>query len=62
MAQIEISLPTLGEGIIEAEITHWLVAEGEKVEAEQSVVEIATDKVDSEVPAAGADNHRNSVA
>jgi len=54
MAQIEISLPAIGEGIIEAEITRWLVAEGEKVQAEQSVVEIATDKVDSEVPAADA--------
>ncbi len=54
MAQIEISLPALGEGVIEAEITRWLVGEGEKVEAEQPVVEIATDKVDSEVPAADA--------
>ena len=51
MAQIEISLPALGEGIIEAEVTRWLVAEGDRVETEQPVVEIATDKVDSEVRA-----------
>jgi 2-oxoglutarate dehydrogenase E2 component (dihydrolipoamide succinyltransferase) len=52
MAQTEIILPALGEGIIEAEITRWLVAEGERVEPEQPLVEIATDKVDSEVQTA----------
>ena len=41
----------MGEGIIEAEITRWLVKEGQAVEAEDPVVEIATDKVDSEIPA-----------
>jgi 2-oxoglutarate dehydrogenase E2 component (dihydrolipoamide succinyltransferase) len=51
MAKIEILLPAMGEGIIEATITKWLVKEGEQVSEDQSIVEIATDKVDSEIPA-----------
>ncbi len=50
MSRIEIQLPAMGEGIIEATITRWLVAVGDKVEIDQSLVEIATDKVDSEIP------------
>jgi len=53
MAQIEIILPAMGEGIIEAEITRWLVREGDKVEVDTPVVEVATDKVDSEIPSPG---------
>lgn len=51
MAKIEILLPAMGEGIIEATITKWLVNEGDKIEEDQSLVEVATDKVDSEIPA-----------
>ena len=51
MAKIEILLPAMGEGIIDATITKWLVNIGDKVEEDQSIVEIATDKVDSEIPA-----------
>ncbi|MGE0090644.1 MAG: dihydrolipoamide acetyltransferase family protein [Bacteroidales bacterium] len=51
MAKIEIVLPAMGEGIIEATITKWLVKEGDQVNEDQSIVEIATDKVDSEIPA-----------
>lgn len=51
MAQVEILMPKLGESVMEATITKWLIDEGGKVELEQPVVEIATDKVDSEVPA-----------
>lgn len=50
MSRIEIQLPAMGEGIIEATITRWLVAVGDTVEIDQSLVEIATDKVDSEIP------------
>lgn len=50
MAKVEILLPSMGEGIIEATLTKWLVKEGDKVEEDQSLVEIATDKVDSEIP------------
>ena len=41
----------MGEGIIEAEVTRWLVKEGQAIEADQPLVEVATDKVDSEIPA-----------
>jgi 2-oxoglutarate dehydrogenase E2 component (dihydrolipoamide succinyltransferase) len=49
MALTEVRLPALGEGIIEATITRWLVKPGEKVGTETPLVEIATDKVDTEV-------------
>ncbi len=51
MANIEVLLPKMGESVAEATITTWLKQEGEEIEAEESLVEIATDKVDSEVPA-----------
>ena len=51
MAQIELVMPKMGESVAEATIIKWLVEEGQKMEAEESVLEIATDKVDSEVPA-----------
>ncbi len=50
MSNIEIQLPAMGEGIIEATITRWLVSPGDEVSEDQSIVEIATDKVDSEIP------------
>jgi 2-oxoglutarate dehydrogenase E2 component (dihydrolipoamide succinyltransferase) len=51
MAQIEIILPKMGESVAEATVIKWLVNEGDTIEAEDSIIEIATDKVDSEVPA-----------
>lgn len=51
MAKIEILLPAMGEGIIEATITKWLVSVGDEIDEDQSIVEVATDKVDSEIPA-----------
>jgi 2-oxoglutarate dehydrogenase E2 component (dihydrolipoamide succinyltransferase) len=50
MARFELILPAMGEGIIEAAITRWLVSSGQHVEVDQPLVEVATDKVDSEVP------------
>lgn len=50
MGKIDIVLPAMGEGIIEATITKWLVAVGDEVTEDQSLVEVATDKVDSEIP------------
>lgn len=50
MALIELKMPALGEGIIEATVLKWLKQIGEPVEEEEMVLEIATDKVDSEVP------------
>jgi len=51
MAQFELILPKMGESVAEATITSWLVNEGDPIELEDAVLEIATDKVDSEVPA-----------
>ncbi len=51
MANVELILPKMGESVAEATITAWMKSEGDTIEAEESVVEIATDKVDSEVPA-----------
>lgn len=50
MAQVELLMPKMGESVAEATITSWLKEEGDTIEADESVVEIATDKVDSEVP------------
>ncbi len=50
MAKFEIVMPKMGESIIEATITKWLKGVGDSVEEDESMVEIATDKVDSEIP------------
>jgi 2-oxoglutarate dehydrogenase E2 component (dihydrolipoamide succinyltransferase) len=51
MAKMNILLPAMGEGVIEATITKWLVNEGTEVKQDDPLVEVATDKVDSEIPA-----------
>ena len=51
MARMNIILPAMGEGVIEATINKWLVTEGAQVKEDDPLVEVATDKVDSEVPA-----------
>ncbi|HWB63181.1 MAG TPA: dihydrolipoamide acetyltransferase family protein [Chitinophagales bacterium] len=50
MAQYELIMPKMGESITEATILKWLKKEGESVKLDEAVLEIATDKVDSEVP------------
>lgn len=50
MSRFEIQLPKLGESIIEATITKWLKKEGDVIQEDESLAEIATDKVDSEIP------------
>jgi 2-oxoglutarate dehydrogenase E2 component (dihydrolipoamide succinyltransferase) len=50
MAQIEIRLPKMGESVTEATITNWLKNVGEKVNMDEPLVEVATDKVDNELP------------
>lgn len=50
MAKYEIVMPKLGESIIEATITRWLKQAGDSVREDDAIVEIATDKVDSEIP------------
>jgi 2-oxoglutarate dehydrogenase E2 component (dihydrolipoamide succinyltransferase) len=49
-ATYNLLLPAMGEGITDATITRWLVKEGSPIELDQPLVEVATDKVDSEVP------------
>jgi 2-oxoglutarate dehydrogenase E2 component (dihydrolipoamide succinyltransferase) len=50
MAKFEIIMPKLGESIIEATITKWLKKPGDTIQEDDSLAEIATDKVDSEIP------------
>ncbi len=50
MAKFEIKLPKMGESVAEATITSWLKEVGDTIELDDALVEIATDKVDSEVP------------
>ncbi len=50
MASIELKMPKMGESIMEATILKWLKKEGDSVALEEPILEIATDKVDSEVP------------
>ena len=50
MARFELKLPKMGESVAEATITNWLKSVGDSVEMDEAILEIATDKVDSEVP------------
>ncbi|MBC7524598.1 MAG: 2-oxo acid dehydrogenase subunit E2 [Flavobacterium sp.] len=50
MAKFELKLPKMGESVAEATITNWLKEVGDTIEMDEAVLEIATDKVDSEVP------------
>ena len=50
MATVELKLPKMGESVAEATLTNWLKEVGDTIEQDEPVLEIATDKVDSEVP------------
>ncbi|MFK7059581.1 dihydrolipoamide acetyltransferase family protein [Flavobacterium oreochromis] len=50
MARFELKLPKMGESVAEATVTNWLKNVGDHIEMDEAVLEIATDKVDSEVP------------
>ncbi|MDP3432855.1 MAG: dihydrolipoamide acetyltransferase family protein [Bacteroidota bacterium] len=50
MSEFKIQMPKLGESVQEATITKWFVKEGDQIEEDQSLFEVATDKVDSEIP------------
>ena len=54
MAEIEMIMPKMGESIMEATVLSWLKQEGDTIEQDESVLEVATDKVDTEVPATHA--------
>ena len=51
MAIVEMVMPKMGESIMEGTVLSWLKQEGDTIEADESVLEVATDKVDTEVPA-----------
>ena len=50
MTKFELKLPKMGESVAEATLTSWLKEVGDTIEEDEAVLEIATDKVDSEVP------------
>jgi len=50
MAKVELKLPKMGESVAEATITSWLKEVGDTIELDETILEVATDKVDSEVP------------
>ena len=54
MAEIEIRLPKMGESVTEATITNWLKNVGDNVSVDEPLVEVATDKVDNELPSEAA--------
>ena len=54
MAQIQMVMPKMGESIMEGTILNWLKKVGDKIEQDESVLEVATDKVDTEVPSTHA--------
>lgn len=54
MASVEMLMPKMGESIIEGTILSWLKKEGETIDQDESVLEVATDKVDTEVPSTHA--------
>mgnify|MGYP003339135332 FL=1 len=54
MAEIEIRLPKMGESVTEATITNWLKQIGDQVALDEPLVEVATDKVDNELPSEAA--------
>jgi 2-oxoglutarate dehydrogenase E2 component (dihydrolipoamide succinyltransferase) len=54
MAKIEVVMPKMGESIQEGKILNWLKKEGDKIERDEILLEISTDKVDTEVPSPAA--------
>ncbi|WP_338108394.1 biotin/lipoyl-containing protein, partial [Streptomyces albus] len=48
---VSVTLPALGESVTEGTVTRWLKAEGEHIEADEPLLEVSTDKVDTEIPA-----------
>src|SRR5688572_11991914 len=54
MARIEVPMPQMGESIAEGTVSVWLKKVGDKVERDEPIMEIATDKVDAEIPSPAA--------
>lgn len=47
---VDIIMPQMGESVVEGTIVHWLVKEGDRIQKDQPIVEISTDKIDTEIP------------
>ena len=63
MAIVDLLMPKMGESIMEATILKWNKQPGESIQQDESLLDIATDKVDSEVPSTAAgDPERNSLS
>src|ERR1700712_1066370 len=48
---VSVPMPRLGESVSEGTVTRWLKQEGDRVEADEPLLEVSTDKVDTEIPA-----------
>src|SRR5689334_25152407 len=51
---VSVTMPRLGESVTEGTVTRWLKREGERVEAAEPLLEVSTDKVDTEIPSPAA--------
>src|SRR5690242_5598457 len=51
---VSVTMPRLGESVTEGTVTRWLKQEGERVEADEPLLEVSTDKVDTEIPSPAA--------
>ena len=48
---VSVTMPRLGESVTEGTVTRWLKKEGDQVQADEPLLEVSTDKVDTEIPA-----------
>src|ERR1700736_1306620 len=51
---VTVSMPQLGESVTEGTVTRWLKKEGDRIEADEPLLEVSTDKVDTEIPSPAA--------
>ena len=51
---VSVTMPRLGESVTEGTVTRWLKKEGERVEVDEPLLEVSTDKVDTEIPSPAA--------
>uniref|UniRef100_UPI000A81A7BB biotin/lipoyl-containing protein n=1 Tax=Herbidospora sakaeratensis TaxID=564415 RepID=UPI000A81A7BB len=51
---VSVTMPQLGESVTEGTVTRWLKSEGDHVEADEPLLEVSTDKVDTEIPSPSA--------
>ena len=51
---VSVTMPALGESVTEGTVTRWLKKEGERIEVDEPLLEVSTDKVDTEIPSPAA--------